>query len=955
MDTNRCFTAGAALFVGASMACSPTTGQTGLVVSVASDGPVDCVLIAASAPGGEPVQAQVEVPDPSQWRDVSHRVLIYSGGALGDDAVELSLTGHRGDCDAAPVAEGKASSRFEQGRLVDVAVTLALTGEDADGDGYADEHDCAPNDPLIFPRDGDERGVCDGLDNDCDGDVDEGCPCTEPLPCHPTGRGSAIAGVGACVLGEQACVAGRLGGCQGAGMPSEDICDGVDNDCDGRPDPDCRCETGETRDCYEAGPARLAGVGACVRGIQTCDGERFGPCVGDVAPSREICNDVDDDCDGQVDEDALPEQCELTQGVCAGATRACDTMSNDCVANDYVKAASARGTSYRAIETAEHCDGADNDCDGVIDEGCSCVPGTVEACHPMGATTSASATGQCRRGTRRCLPDGVWGDCQSYVAATSEICDGIDNDCDGSIDEGFEGEGEPCSTGVPGVCEAGVLRCVAATLTCVSLEQTSSEICNGRDDDCDGQTDEDFDRLSDPANCGTSCVRCDAGSTCCNGTCRNIVSDDANCGACGVACAAGKTCCQGQCFDFDVDNRHCGACGVACTGGNVCRTGQCVPSKELACHDGDDDLDGKADCADSDCEEGAICSAPGAAHVATCQGGVCVADSEWSCSNGLDDDQNGSIDCKDKACGDGAVCNANAGTCCGGNCVNEDKCDNGKDDDCDGLVDCEDPDCAGQGPAELCNGRDDNCDGVIDEGFNVGDACAVGVGACREESVIICLSQQESACKATPGTPSREICNGIDDDCDGELDEAPECGGPEVDVAEGSTAGWATASSNNDTLRPCETGGANSVTLSMVTDPMKAGTHSLQLAYGGANYFQSTYPANRDANWDLSTRTGVHFQVRAEQPNGWDGWDPNGPTIVLCSPNGRAVYTPPNNLLSTTWLEVSLPLNGGNGWTRTVSGTFDPTHVDQVEFHANPKKGNGRGTAHLYLDDVRFY
>ena len=77
------------------------------------------------------------------------------------------------------------------------------------------------------------------------------------------------------------------------------------------------------------------------------------------------------------------------------------------------------------------------------------------------------------------------------------------------------------------------------------------------------------------------------------------------------------------------------------------------------------------------------------------------------------------------------------------------------------------------GATELCNAADDNCDGASDEGFDVGDACTAGVGACASSGVKICAADGKSAvCNATPGNPAPELCgNGIDDNCDGSTDE----------------------------------------------------------------------------------------------------------------------------------------------------------------------------------------
>lgn len=202
---------------------------------------------------------------------------------------------------------------------------------------------------------GDTELCGDNVDNNCDGATDEDCECDpgELRECY-TGD-MAVAGIGACVRGSQDCDEfGKWSAiCQGEVLPSDETCDGEDNDCDGAvddgfgdiscgqglcmvtvpacengapvecvpldpedpvedcegedddcdgtADEGCLCETGETQPCY-SGPAGTTGVGICAAGTQTCTNGQWGNCVGEVTPGTESCDALDQDCDGNANE-----------------------------------------------------------------------------------------------------------------------------------------------------------------------------------------------------------------------------------------------------------------------------------------------------------------------------------------------------------------------------------------------------------------------------------------------------------------------------------------------------------------------------------------------------------------------------------------------------------------------------------------------------------------------------
>lgn len=178
---------------------------------------------------------------------------------------------------------------------------FSLDGED-DPEGLTDPGYTDPADP------------CDGLDNNVDGTVDEGCYCEQAdvQACYP--GDPAEVGVGVCKTGLQACVdprgdfrLGTWSQCVGAVVPSPEVCGNtIDEDCDGYAAP-CQagdvtglpCHPGESTRCY-TGPPGTEGFGICSGGTRHCgEQDLWGPCEGEVLPEPEVCeNGLDEDCDG---------------------------------------------------------------------------------------------------------------------------------------------------------------------------------------------------------------------------------------------------------------------------------------------------------------------------------------------------------------------------------------------------------------------------------------------------------------------------------------------------------------------------------------------------------------------------------------------------------------------------------------------------------------------------------
>ena len=432
-----------------------------------------------------------------------------------------------------------ASFEGEEAYVHAPSVTLSVGAcSDADGDSFGlgpgcVGPDCHDGDPTINPA-ASER--CDGVDNNCDGAHDDGCPCEPVHSEQPCNRN-----LGVCREGVQTCTPLGWGGCVGGVDPDAETCDGLDNDCDGevdelpplvcgvgsceRADPaclegvaqECRALVGEgpeicdgidndcnglidekafgealTRACYE-GPPATRGVGRCQDGIRSCIQGQYGDCAGQRLPAVEACDvdRVDEDCDGEINEAAEVggEPCVCVEGEsrpCRGPeVGACSFGQQVCRDNAWDPCAGGRAPGAEVCDAAA----ADEDCDGQANEDCDCDEGQEEAC--------GDDVGACVSGVRRCNIDGQWGACVGAVPPLArEFCDGqgIDEDCDGQVNEDcgcIDGDETPCGSDV-GECSLGVRRCSIHGIygSCVGAGSPSPEGCDGLDNDCDNDVDE---------------------------------------------------------------------------------------------------------------------------------------------------------------------------------------------------------------------------------------------------------------------------------------------------------------------------------------------------------------------------------------------------------------------------------------------------------------------------------
>ena len=299
---------------------------------------------------------------------------------------------------------------------------------DNDGDGWARDRDCDDSSDRVYP--GAPEVCANRVDDNCNGKTDE-----EPCVCKDGATRACGPDQGQCKPGLQTCRKGAWGDCQGAVMAKAEACNGKDDDCDGAVDEDL------IEQCYD-GPTGTAGIGACKAGTRKCSSGSWLGCKDQVGPSRETCNGLDDDCNGETD-DGLARECFSGDKTKAGVGP-CRSGKQHCRGGKW------SGCEGEVLPVSESCNGKDDDCDGLPDQGLQrpCYTGTP----------GTPGIGPCKGGVQRCI-GATWGTCLDEVTPMSELCNSADDDCDGQVDEDYPQKGQPCKAGT-GACERpGTFEC----------------------------------------------------------------------------------------------------------------------------------------------------------------------------------------------------------------------------------------------------------------------------------------------------------------------------------------------------------------------------------------------------------------------------------------------------------------------------------------------------------------
>ncbi|MBU0535782.1 MAG: PKD domain-containing protein, partial [Nanoarchaeota archaeon] len=475
-------------------------------------------------------------------------------------------------------------------------------------------------------------------------------------------------------------------------IPTTEVCDGIDNDCD------TQIDEGVKNACGSCGPV-----------------------------PTEVCDNIDNDCDGSIDETFTNKGQTCTVG-----TGACQRTGT------YICRADYTGTVCSVTAgtpTSETCNGIDDNCDGLIDNGitCSCNEAV------QSSRTVTCGTGACQRTITQTCVSGQWSPstCTPLPAPQTfetSCSDSIDNDCDGSADcQDSNCAPSPCTTPSARQCSGTASYQICQLIgTCYSWATTA---CPSGQSCYNGYC---YDFSSDEANCGSGGNACESGETCCSGACADLSSSATNCGSCDNNCntkpyVVSASCSAGQCVisedscasgHYDINKEWNDGCEYECT---IDSSG-ITNNKESLCNDGqDNDCDKLTDCQDSDCLGNLLCLCTSEKTYPCGEFGVCST-AQQVCVNGrlpgCDLSKIPGYESTEQTC-DGLDndCNSVTDQGTGWSCDLDDDswCDSsrpvsGKPPIClNGTGDCNDNNKSIHPKAvEKCDGIDSNCNNILD-------------------------------------------------------------------------------------------------------------------------------------------------------------------------------------------------------------------------------------------------